>query len=38
MDEDSENSEEALTSRVGVIQAIISLYAVDNDRIRSVWR
>lgn len=29
-----EDSEEMLTSLVGVIQAIISLYAVENDMIR----
>lgn len=35
-EEDEEDPEELLTSLVGVIQAIISLYAVENDTIRYI--
>lgn len=37
-EEEEEDSEEMLTSLVGVIQAIISLYAVENDMIRYVFQ
>lgn len=33
---DPEDTEEALTSLVGVVQAIVSLYAIENDRIRYI--